>query len=322
MSTSTSALAEEVVSPNETELTAEFTAFLKAVSLRRAGDGPVRRFNQGRHSGCVEAEFVVRDDLPDHLRVGLFAVPRTYRAFIRFANATSATDRDRDGRGMSVKLADVPGPNLTEGSTTQDFVLNSHPVMVAPNTKEFLALLQAIEAGRLQTALFFARRPRLLRIGLASQGRPTSHLDINYWSTTPYLFGQGRAVKYIARPRSDRTSPMPGTLTDNYLRDALRKHLAEAEAAFDFMIQFQVDSRRMPIEDATIEWDQQESPYVPVAHIRIPRQDIDDADRTKRCEEAAFNPWNGLPEHRPLGSLNRARRQIYRSLAQLRRERP
>ena len=41
------------------------------------------------------------------------------------------------------------------------------------------------------------------RIGVAARQHPTCHLDIPYWSTTPYLFGDGQAVKYMARPRAE-----------------------------------------------------------------------------------------------------------------------
>ncbi len=108
---------------------------------------------------------------------------------------------------------------------------------------------------------------------------------------------------------------MPATLTDTYLRDAMRARLDEAEATFDFMIQFQVDSRRTPIEDATVEWKEKDSPYHRVAQIRIPRQRFEDAGRMTRCEQVAFNPWHCLAEHRPLGSMNRARREIYQAMA-------
>jgi hypothetical protein len=316
-----SSLAQETALPGEAALTAEFITFLKDASRTRHPDGLVRRFNQGRHAGCVDAEFTVRDDLAAGHRVGLFATSRTYKAFIRFANAASKTDRERDVRGMSIALADVPGENLTPGSTRQDFVLNSHPVMVAPDTREFLALLRAMEAGGVRRVLYFLTRPRLARIGLAARNRPASHLDIMYWSTTPYLFGPGRAVKYAVKPCSERTSTLPDPLTDNYLRDALAAHLSQADGCFDFMVQFQTDGRRMPIEDATVEWSAEESPLVPVARIRIPRQRIDAPDRETACEQAAFNPWNALVEHRPLGSLNRARREIYPALARFRRER-
>ena len=87
--------------------------------------------------------------------------------------------------------------------------------------------------------------------------------------------------------------------------------IAEAEACFDFMVQFQIDSVRMPIEDATAEWDEQDAPYAPVAKIRIPQQRVDDPERADACERFAFNPWHCPTEHRPLGNLNRARREIY-----------
>ena len=314
-------LAKETIAVDEAAVTGRFIAFLRDASERRHPSGPIRRFNQGRDAGCVEAEFVVRDDLPPEHRVGLFAEPRTYRAFVRFANASSSTDREKDLRGMSIALSDVDGHNLTPTATRQDFVLNSHPVMVAPDTKEFLALLQAMEGGGLRRLLYFASHPGAARIGLAARQQPTCHLDISYWSTTPYLFSPGRAVKYIAKPCSQRTSRLPERLTDAYLRDALRAHLAQDEACFDFMIQFQLDGREMPIEDATVEWKEQRSPYLPVARLRIPRQGIDDAARLRSCEEIAFNPWNCLTDHRPLGGLNRARKDIYHSLAQLRRDR-
>jgi hypothetical protein len=222
---------------------------------------------------------------------------------------------------MSISLAGVAGTNLTPGETRQDFVLNSHPVMVAANTKDFLELLKAMEAGGLPRALYFLTHPRSALIGLQARQQPTSHLDIPYWSTTPYLFGSGRAVKYIARPCSPTKSGKPANLTDTYLRDALRTHLERSDACFDFMIQLQTDSRTMPIEDATVEWKEQESPYRPVARIRIPRQDIEDAGRRRLCEDRGFNPWYSLVEHRPLGSLNRARREIYRALAEFRGQR-
>jgi len=318
MATTLNGLAQEIVAPDEAAVTAEFVTFLKEASRRRNPTGPVRRFNQGRAAGCVEATFEVPDHLPDALRVGLFARPGTYRAHIRFANASSATDRDKDVRGMAIALFDVPGENLTAGSSRQDFVLNSHPVMVAKDSKQFLALLKAMEAGDLARLAFFALHPGLARIGLAAQQHPTCHLDIPYWSTTPYLFGAGRAVKYVVKPNSGRTSTLPSPLTDTYLTDALAARLAETDAAFDFMVQFQVDAERTPIEDATAEWPEEDAPYVAMAKIRIPAQRVADPAHADDCERFAFNPWHSLAEHRPLGNLNRARRDIYTELSQFR----
>jgi hypothetical protein len=311
-------LAQETIAPDEAAVTAEFIAFLKDASRRRNPTGPIRRFNQGRAAGCVEAAFEVPDHLPSALRVGLFAQPGTYRAHIRFANASSATDREKDVRGMAIALFDVPGENLTEGSSRQDFVLNSHPVMVARDSKQFLELLEAMEQGGLARLAFFARHPALARIGLAAQQHPSCHLDIPYWSTTPYLFGPGRAVKYVVKPSSSRTTALPAELTDTYLTEALAAHLAETEASFDFMVQFQSDAERTPIEDATVEWSEEDAPYVAVAKIRIPPQRVADPAVADDCERFAFNPWHALAAHRPLGNLNRARRDIYRELSRFR----
>lgn len=312
------ALATEVLAADEEAVVVEFIAFLKTVSAKRHPHGVVKRFNQTRHAGCVEAELIVRSDLPDSYRVGLFAVPATYRASVRFASGVSTSDRDPDIRGMSISVADVPGENLSPGVARQDFLLNSHPVMVAADSRQFLELLRAMEDGRLRAAVFFARHPRLLRIALASRQRPASHLDIAYWSTTPYLFGLGRAVKYSATPCSDRTSQMPAELTADYLRNALSAHLTESEACFDLKVQLQADSRREPIEDATVEW---KTPFETVARLRIPRQTLGKSADEDRCERAEFNPWHCLVEHRPLGNVNRARREIYRALAEFRRDR-
>jgi len=317
----TTGLAEERKPSDETAVIAEFIAFLRDASLRRHPSGPIKRFNQGRHTACLAAEFSINDDLAPQHKVGLFREPRTYPAFIRFANAGSATDRERDVRGLAIAVEGVQGENLTPGVTRQDFVLNSHPVMVAPDAKEFLALLRAMEVGGFRRIAYFVSHPRAARIGLASRQHHSCHLDIPYWSTTPYLFGNGRAVKYIVRPSSPRTSALPSKLTDGYLRDAIRTRLAAGDESLDFMIQFQTDPQRMPIEDAMVEWNADESPYVPVARIRIPRQSIDDPAREQSCEAQSFSPWHSLPEHRPLGSMNRARREIYPALAALRRTR-
>jgi hypothetical protein len=313
--------AEETIPADEAALITEFIAFLQQASAARArqSGGPVQRFNQARATGCVDAEFRVLDGLPPSHRVDLFAAPQSYRAVIRFANATTASDREKDTRGMAISVADVMGTNLTPGLMKQDFVLNSHPVMVASDAREFLALLRANEAGGLRRLLYFAGHPKAARIGLASRHHDTCHLDIAYWSTTPYTFGPDRAVKYMARPCSSRTSRLPMPLTDTYLRDALKAHLAEADACFELLVQFHVDETRTPIDDATVEWRAADSPWHAVARITIPRQNIDDAARMKACENMSFNPWHALAEHRPLGSMNRARKEIYRALSDYRR---
>ena len=79
-------------------------------------------------------------------------------------------------------------------------------------------------------------------------------------------------------------------------------------------MQRQTDPAAMPVEDPTVAWDEARSPWVRVAEIRIPPQRFDDEDTMLDCERRAFSPWHTLPEHRPLGGINRVRRRVYQAM--------
>jgi hypothetical protein len=98
----------------------------------------------------------------------------------------------------------------------------------------------------------------------------------------------------------------------------MRNHLSTGDATFEFCVQLQVDPESTPIEDATVEWKEGDSPYQVVARIRIPQQAFESADQMALGERISFNPWNCLEPHQPLGGMNRARRAIYTALSDLR----
>jgi hypothetical protein len=76
----------------------------------------------------------------------------------------------------------------------------------------------------------------------------------------------------------------------------------------------------MPIENSMVIWDEGISPHRRVAIIRIPKQDPRAIDDMKLAEELSFTPWHALPELRPLGSINRSRKTIYKTLSSVRHE--
>ena len=43
----------------------------------------------------------------------------------------------------------------------------------------------------------------------------------------------------------------------------------------------------------------------------IPSQDVGSSNRDWFCENLSYNPWHSLPEHKPLGLINRVRKQVY-----------
>jgi hypothetical protein len=77
----------------------------------------------------------------------------------------------------------------------------------------------------------------------------------------------------------------------------------------------------MPVEDPGVAWDEAVSPFRKVGELRIPRQLFDTEARRKFGDNLSFNPWRCRVEHRPLGGISRARRQVYQALSNFRHER-
>ena len=97
--------------------------------------------------------------------------------------------------------------------------------------------------------------------------------------------------------------------------------LDQGDVELDVRLQLQTDPHRMPIENNAVLWPERLSPRVSVATLRIPRQKFDSPAQMEFCENLAFNPWRALPEHRPIGGLNRVRKELYAELARFRHQR-
>ena len=70
----------------------------------------------------------------------------------------------------------------------------------------------------------------------------------------------------------------------------------------------------MPVEDTSVEWDEEVSQPIPVATLTIGVQDLDSPEGralAEECETMPFSPWNALAEHRPMGGINRLRQAVY-----------
>jgi hypothetical protein len=92
-------------------------------------------------------------------------------------------------------------------------------------------------------------------------------------------------------------------------------------SAIGFLIEAQafVDDTVTPIDRATERWDEKIAPFVTIARLDIPAQDIDQPGQAAYGEGLAFSPWRTLHENRPLGSIADARRIAYPASAAVRR---
>ncbi|MBN7795975.1 catalase family protein [Parahaliea mediterranea] len=303
----------------EAAITGQMVEAIEAISLARDPGGTLHRFNQVKGLACLEATFSVPPDLPPQRARGLFARPGDYPATLRLARASEWDDRDKDFHGLSLKVRGVAGDPLWGRPGEQDFLLNSHPALFAANPGDFLDFIRATRDGAIWR--YLANPSHWYSLPILLRGRQVidNPLAITYWSTTPYRFGdEGTAVKYSVRPCDGVQFAAGARDQADFLADAVAQTLADGPACLRFMVQFQGDPRAMPVENASVTWPEEASPFLPVAELRIPPQDFRAPARRSACEAMAFNPWQSLPEHRPLGGINRVRKAVYAELARFR----
>ncbi|MEQ1815136.1 MAG: catalase family protein [Nitrosomonas sp.] len=322
--------------PKEGATTLAITESIQqTIKSRYANDLPALRHVHSKAHGCVLADFQVNQTLQDEHQHGIFQSGASYKAWIRFSNGDSDAkreDKEGDGRGMAIKLMGVPGEKLLpDESHTQDFVMINHPVFFINDPQKYLSLIESLSSSSL-----LARLSAPLSLGIEGSiiaakinGKKIRNpLYTRYWSMVPYQLGTGsnrRAMKFSAKPcRQLDNTPQSDQLEDpNYLRTAMKNHLDTDAACFDFLIQTR-DTRTaagtaLSVELATNEWEESAAPFFKVATITIPKQDFDKPEQHKFCENLSYTPWHSVIEHRPLGGVNRIRRVVYTSTANLRR---
>jgi hypothetical protein len=302
----------------------------------------LRRGQHAKATACVTAKFRIVDDVRSDLRHGIFGqVGRTFSAIVRFSNSQGTFEKDGTGtgRGLAIKLLGVGGARSVpdDGDDTQDFVMIDHPVFPFPNPQAYLEIIRDKNipfVGDLVAAAHLALfEPKEREIVNAIKGKHVaSPLQIKYWSCTPFWLGPaagpteggGHAVKYSAVSRLAGRTPPPGDpaeLAGDYLTQAVISDLKSEEAVFDFKVQLQADPvEKMPVEDVSVEWDENESKPITVATLHIASQQVDESSElATKCEAMSFNPWHALAEHRPMGGMNRLRQKVYQASTRKRR---
>lgn len=317
---------QEYVLPGEEDIIAEMVLELKEqVERMYAGKKMLRQVHTKMH-GCVQATFTVEKNLDPALQVGVFKQATAYPAWIRFSNASTLPQADgkKDIRGFAIKLMQVPGEKILDDQRdepTQDFLLMSSETFFSKNLAEFRKLLKPAVAKSKLAFLPYLLNPMhwgVLKRVKKSNVACNHPLELTYWSTQPYQFGDPhRAVKYMVRPSPSNQLVTDNTTEPDYLRTNLAATLTQHDASFDFCIQLQENAETMPIENPTVPW---ASRFIKLATIHIPVQECNTPELMEFGDNLSFNPWHSLPEHRPLGSFNRARKRAYEELSLLRHE--
>jgi hypothetical protein len=292
--------------------------------------------------GLLTGELQVFDDLPPELAQGLFAQAGTYPVVMRFSTVPGdlLDDKVSTPRGLAIKLIGVPGKRLPggEGDTTQDFVLVNGPTFGAKDAKHFLSSLKLVAATtdrseslkKVFSAVARGAEKVVETFGgksgaiIALGGHPeTNVLGETFYSQVPLLYGPYIA-KFSVAPVSPELTLLKDAVVDlhdkpNGLRDAVNAHFSEHGGNWEVRVQLCIDLEAMPIEDASVTWPEQQSPFMPVARISVPAQPAWTEARAAAIDDGmAFNPWHALAAHRPLGSIMRARRIVYDAMSRVR----
>ena len=321
-------LATESIPPDESaHINKAIDLFKAKITARDSASELTQRGAHPKHHGCVTARFQVVSNLEPALRTDLFTPNAVYPAWVRFSNNDDPkADTTPDVRGFAIKLFDVPGEKFTGNDTTHDLLLVSHPVFLFPDVETYVRAFEAF--GKNQPLRFFFNplKPELKSFRIARE-MLKEHRDLlamRWWSMVPYQYGADKAVKYSVRPCADSAAKKRNYgqgIGENFLSERLQESLRRDPACYEFMVQIQNDPKTMPIEDPTVEWDETITPFQPIARLTIPAQQFDSEERGRLCENMSFNPWRAVSEHRPLGGISRARREIYAALSHFRRER-
>lgn len=299
-----------------------------------ADSGHGNRTVHAKSHALLQGEFEVMDGLPDAYAQGLFARPGRYEAIIRIS--TNPGDILDDSvsvpRGLALKIVGVEGPHLASGEAlTQDFVMVNGPAFLAAEPAAFarnLSLLakttdkapglkkafSAVARGTETVIETFGGESATLK---SMGGHPmTNPLGESYYGQTPFLYGDYSA-KFSLQPASEALKQLTDAELDvrgrpNGIRDSLIDYFHAHGGEWDFKVQLQTNADTMPIEDASVVWPEDESPFVTVARLTVAPQESWSEERSARIDDGmSFSVWHALAAHRPLGGINRARRQTY-----------
>ncbi len=232
------------------------------------------------------------------------------RDYLRLNRVLSISKHGHDARPyfIPLQLAQLGDPKADE------------PAEVTEKRKQLQAAIKSIPAfkdfGGADAAGTVASLKSVTKIRALPVRNP---LEIAYFGAAPFAFGPDHVMKVSVVPCKGpvKQKPFENITADNpkpdYLRDAIGKSTSgKGEICLNFRINVRpVDVDELRIENATTVWPDEEKGYVNAARIRIKLPQPQTAQVKEACESLAFNPWHALADHRPMGGINRLRRDVY-----------
>jgi catalase len=277
-----------------------------------AGQKPARRAVFLKQHGVAHGTFAIQPDLREDLRVGILRYERL-PCWVRFSSDTVPGAPDRKTTvGIAVKLFNVPGRKIAAheaNSNTHDFILQNFDVFFVDTAVDMCAFTHAGVVEHSYDS-YLNSHPVTKQVLNAMAHEVPSVLQIAYWSALPYAFGPDRYVKYKLSPSATSEGPsrsQVSTIDNDYLATDLKDRLLTGDATFTFALQFRTIPEQMPLERATVRWEEGISAPIPVATLTLPQQDV--SSRANQSTERI------LPSTRGMRSLSTDPSEVLRRLA-------
>ena len=308
---------KETIHPDEKAFIAKLPAEFNRMQIDVANDAGAKK-ERGLHNKghlAIRGEVTVLENLPAEYRQGVFAKPGVYRSWVRFSNGQGSVGEDRrpDIRGLAVKMLDVPGEPLTDEKSF-DILCMNFPAQPTRDIFQFMSFIRAqanpLTLGfKLAADLGLRESGRILKWAASNLGRKVFSMATEEFNTTlPLQYGP-YACKIAFRPQNGPAPAQAHSNDRDALKWELRNRVRTGDMKWDVMVQLYTDPTRTPIEDASVVWD---APFVKVAELTIAKRDGVTLEKDEKIgEPLLWHPWHAPKEHRPLGSLMRARKVVY-----------
>jgi catalase len=334
----------EVIQPNEQQSFEALAKTMRSIS-EKVGDQfrhTMRPLHAKSH-GVIRAEFSVADGLAEPYRQGLFAQAASYPAIIRLSTSPGdiLPDSVSAPRGFAIKVIGVEGEMLPghAGQVTQDFLGVDGPVFASPNAEEFLKQISIIAAHATDSAALkqvVSTTARTIESVVEAVGgesgalKAFGHPETHILGETFYSQCALRHGNYVAKIAFVPVSKNLTALTNQHLnhshfstlRNAVEEFFCSDGAEWEVRAQLATDLKKTPVEDPTVRWPEEETPYVTVGRVTAQPQHVySPARRIFADELLSFDCWHGLLAHQPLGNIMRARKVVYAATSEFRHAR-
>jgi hypothetical protein len=246
-------------------------------------------------------------------------------AVVRYSNGLGHQRPDHQlgaACGMGIKLFGGPGPSLpADEPDTGTFDLNliNNEVFFANTAYDYM-VIEDLFAELPEALVNPARRKTRMAEFLTRRGTLT---DPDGWlwdelfamlsfTTVPrrnllsYTYNSMGAFRYGDHIAKIRTVPTV---------ESLVAEAAERDHSFELQVQLNTDLAHMPVDNTSVKWSEELSPWVTVARVDLPRQDIGGDDNVAAADATSITPWRSREEHRPIGEIQRVRQEVYRRVA-------